>query len=178
MTGTHRAILDALVSAYGLGNDATCEPLGHGLINRTLLLRSGNRCYVAQRINRQVFPRPGALVANARIVEQALRQSADYPLQVTRQLAGENGRYLHGPAEDIRLMAYVENSVSLEFDPNPVQAEQAAAAYGRFNACLADLEATRLETVIPDFHHLDRRRQQLPQRMRRRSASHPQSSLW
>lgn len=160
MTETYAAFLDALVPAYDLAEDTFCQPLGHGLINQTLVLHSDNRRYVAQRINLKVFPRPAALVSNARIVEQALRDSADYPLQATCQLANRDGHYLHGPQQDIRLMAYIENSISLESDPSPAQAKAAAAAYGSFNACLAGLDATRLESLLPDFHNLDSRLQQ------------------
>jgi Phosphotransferase enzyme family len=160
MSGGYRDILNALVPAYGLAEDAYCEPLGHGLINQTLLLHSGDKRFVAQRINREVFPNPGDLVANACLVEQQLRESSGYPLQVTHHLADSRGRYLHGQEKNIRLMAYVEDSVSLEVDPSPIQAESAAAAYGQFNLCLSELDASRLNTVIPDFHHLDHRLEQ------------------
>ncbi len=76
MPGPHRTpsngILDAIREPYALADDARAEPLGNGHINETVLVRSGDRRLVAQRVNTVVFRDPRVLVHNARLVEEHL----------------------------------------------------------------------------------------------------------
>lgn len=67
---------------------------------------------------------------------------------------------MHGPAEDIRVLAYFPDSESIQVLENPVQAELAARAFADFAAALADLEAAAFRTILPDFLNLQKRFEQ------------------
>jgi Ser/Thr protein kinase RdoA (MazF antagonist) len=144
-------ILEAIRGPYGLGDGARAEPLGNGHINQTVLVHCGQRRLVAQRINTAVFPKPGVLVHNARLIEKHL-EGKPGSLRVVRHLAGRDGRFLHGPGGDIRVLEYVADSRSIEVPETADQAYRAARAFARFSRQLADFDNAAMETVIPDFH--------------------------
>ena len=49
------------------------QPLGNGLINQTLLVDDNGDKFVLQQINQQVFPSPNAVVDNAMLINQCLK---------------------------------------------------------------------------------------------------------
>ena len=144
-------ILDAIREPYALADDARVEPLGNGHINETVLVRSGDRRLVAQRVNTAVFPDAGALVHNARLIEKHL-EGKPGSLRVVRHLPGADGRFLHGPDGDVRVLEYVADSRSVEVLETAGQAYRAARAFARFSGQLADFDNAAMKTVIPDFH--------------------------
>jgi Ser/Thr protein kinase RdoA (MazF antagonist) len=146
-----RDILEAVRGPYGLGPGARAEPLGNGHINQTVLLRCGDHRLVAQRINTTVFPEPGALVHNARLIEAHLADRAG-ALRVVRHLPGRDGNYLHGPDQDVRVLEYIPESRSIEVLETPGQGRRAARAFARFSGQLADFDQGPMKTVIADFH--------------------------
>lgn len=153
MTGKALAadILDAVRDPYRLGPTATTTPLGNGHINRTFQVKDKERCLVVQQINTAVFPEPHVLVNNANEVATHL-QSAGSPVRVARHLPDNEGRYLHGAGQDIRVLEFIPGSRSIEVIESPAQAKLAAQAFAAFSRGLSDLDVTRLKTVIPDFH--------------------------
>jgi thiamine kinase-like enzyme len=151
VNSSHEGILDPIREPFELSRGARLSPLGNGHINETVLVEDGTKRLVAQRINTHVFPRPGQLVSNARLIERHLARKPGGPA-VVRHLAGIDGRYLYGPESDVRVLEYIPGSRSIEILENPLQGERAAHAFARFSGGLADFEATRLETVIADFH--------------------------
>jgi aminoglycoside phosphotransferase (APT) family kinase protein len=52
-----------------------------------------------------------------------------------------------------RAYIFVENATTCDIVRDPKQAREAARAFGRFLALLADLPPPRLHETIPDFHH-------------------------
>ena len=149
--GSPADILEVVRGPYGLGECAYAEPLGNGHINQTVLVRCGERRLVAQRINTTVFPRPGLLVHNARLIESHLAGKPG-SLRVVRHLPGANGRYLHGSGKNIRVLEYVADSRSIEVLETVEQGERAAQAFARFSGQLADFDHAEMKTVIKDFH--------------------------
>lgn len=144
-------ILEAIRGPYGLGDGACAETLGNGHINQTVLVRCGPRRLVAQRINTRVFPEPGALVHNARLIEDHL-EGKPGSLRVVRHLPGADGQYLHGPGGDVRVLEYVAHSRSIEVLESAAQGRRAARAFARFSGQLAHFDHGRMKTIIPDFH--------------------------
>lgn len=144
-------ILEAIREPYGLGEAATVSRLGNGHINTTVLVRDGRRHLVAQKINTAVFASPGALVRNARAIHDHL-EGKEERLRVARHVPGRNGRFLHGPGADVRVLEYFPNSRSIEVLENSEQARLAAWNFARFSRLLADFDHRQLEIVIPDFH--------------------------
>ncbi len=144
-------ILEAIRDPYGLGEAATVSRLGNGHINTTVLVRDGRRHLVAQKINTAVFASPGALVRNARAIHDHLAGKGE-KLRIARHVPGRNGRFLHGPGADVRVLEYFPNSRSIEVLENSEQARLAARNFARFSRLLADFDHRQLEIVIPDFH--------------------------
>ena len=145
-------VLEAVRDPFELSAAANAAPLGNGHINETLLLTDGERRLVAQRINTSVFSDPGALVRNARRIESHLAAKAGDSLPVVRHLRGRDGRFLYGPARDVRVLEYIPGSRSIEVLESAWQAEVAAGSFARFSRDLSDFDSTQLEIVIPDFH--------------------------
>src|SRR5579875_543980 len=94
------AVLDiatrqALAEAWGLSPRARFEPLGNGLINRTLLMRDDGRERVLQCLNTRVFRDPDLLMRNCHVVtahlgrERAASRYAYAVLELMPTLAGD-----------------------------------------------------------------------------------------
>ncbi|WP_428616895.1 phosphotransferase enzyme family protein [Shewanella sp.] len=153
---------------FGVTDSAKVSPLGNGHINDTFLVRWPEGEFVLQRINTDVFTQPLALVRNAQRVAQHLQSKHDngeYRLNVVTPVGnlqdelaldlGEQGFW--------RAISYLPYSHSLEVVEDASQAESAAKAFGHFSRALSDLDASQLEDVIPQFHHLPGRIAQLQQ---------------
>ncbi|TAN08293.1 MAG: aminoglycoside phosphotransferase family protein [Rhodanobacteraceae bacterium] len=155
-------IADGLRHAWGIGIHANCTSLGHGLINRTLLVADGDRRCVLQRINTNVFPDPALLMRNYRAVTAHL----------ARQHAG--GRYAYSTLELVptsngdaaavlpdgswwRLYNYVADTCTFNTADHPATALEAGRGFGAFAAALSGLDASGIGEVIPHFHDPERR---------------------
>lgn len=144
-------LLDAIRIPYRLGPAATIVPLGNGHINHTFLARGCDSSLVVQQVNTAVFPEPETLVENANEIATHLRNTGS-SVRIARHLPDEKGRYLHGAGRDIRVLEFIAGSRSIEVIESPRQARLAAQAFAALSRGLADLDTTRLKTVIADFH--------------------------
>lgn len=149
-------ILESIRGPFGLGPEARLAPLGNGHINQTRLVTDGSRRLVAQRINTAVFGEPEKLVRNALRVESFLSGVTGSP-RVVRHLCGNDGAWLHGPGNDVRVLEYVPGSYSAEVLGSARQAEIAARCFARFSRSLDGVDRSDLAIVIPDFHNPEKR---------------------
>lgn len=151
---------------FGIVSSAKVTPLGNGHINDTFLVRWENGELVLQRINTDVFNTPNALVHNADKIALHLHKKVaqgEYQLSVVEPVKtldnalaldlGEQGYW--------RAINYLPHSHSIEVVTSEHEAESAAKAFGHFSCALSDLDATDLEDVIPQFHYLPGRIEQL-----------------
>lgn len=153
-----------VLAAYQFSPDASVRLFGNGHINRTYLIENSQKRLILQQINTQIFPSPQQLVDNALRIEQHLEKKqaqGQYPLQILRQQPRLDGRYLSGEQADLRALAFIDGGRSIEVVDTAEQAFAAALTFGQFAAALADFPADQLHTVIPDFHNLAFRFQQL-----------------
>lgn len=146
--------------------DAKVSPLGNGHINDTFLVRWSDGELVLQRINTQVFKTPNALVENAQKIAEHLEKkctSNDYSLSVVKPLRTEKGLLAVDLGEEgfWRAINYLAHSHSIDVVSCEDEAFSAAKAFGHFSSALSDFDATELEDVIPQFHHLPGRIEQL-----------------
>jgi aminoglycoside phosphotransferase (APT) family kinase protein len=151
-----------LATAFDLdGPVLQVAPLGAGLINTTLSVRTaaGGR-YVLQRLNRQVFPDPAAVMQNLRRVTSHLAGVGVPTLELIRTRGGADWLQAD-PGETWRCTRYLAHSRVWQDAPDPGVAYRAACAFGRFAAALADLPAPRLHETIPGFHDTPARLQAL-----------------
>nr|BAC79231.1 conserved hypothetical protein [Shewanella violacea DSS12] len=147
-------------------SDAKVSPLGNGHINDTFLVRWSNGELVLQGINTQVFKTPKALVENAHKIAEHLatkRQKSEYSLEIVAPVRTDKGLLAVDLGEQgfWRAINYLPHSHSIDVVSSEDEAFSAAKAFGHFSSALSDLDATQLEDVIPQFHHLPGRIDQL-----------------
>jgi len=146
------------------GRCIDCMPYGHGHIHQTYLARfqtdHGVRDYILQQINSAVFRDPPAMMENILLVTSHIRQKLeaigcqDIARQVLTVVPDATGMpyYLDERGRFWRMYVFVEDSMAVEMPQDCRQVYQAAMAFGRFDAVLADLPAARLHQTIPAFH--------------------------
>jgi hypothetical protein len=140
---------------------------GSGHINDTYCVvfdQAGTRTrYILQRINHNIFKRPGLLMENIQRVTAHLAVKAAGQPDVSRRVltlipTREGVSYHHDEEGNYwRAYLFIEKARSFDAVENPRQAFEAAKAYGQFQKLLADLPAPRLHDTIPDFHHTPKR---------------------
>jgi Ser/Thr protein kinase RdoA (MazF antagonist) len=147
----------ALADAWGLSPRARFEPLGNGLINRTLLLHDDGRRRVLQCLNTHVFRDPALVMRNCHAVTAHLgRERAagryDYAvLELVPTLAGNAAAVL--PDDSWwRMYDHVPDTRTFDVAENTDLTFEAGRAFGAFAAALAGLPHGSVGDVIPAFH--------------------------
>ena len=149
------------------GEICAIERHGNGHINDTWCVTCGAKeapvRYILQRINRNVFRNPAALMQNIeRVTAHLAAQVAGGPDSACRALTlirthGGRSWHVDSDGETWRAYRFIANAHTVESATSPEQAYQAARAFGRFQQQLASLPAPRLNATIPDFHHTPKR---------------------
>src|SRR5438445_13512620 len=145
------------------------ETLKIGHINETYTAtydQGGTRVrYIHQKINRNVFKNPAAVMKNVMRVTTHIRkkQEARNLRDVTRRslivIPTRDGKsfFQNGDSEVWRTFVFVEGVETYEAVQSPQQAFQAGRAFGEFQHLLVDLPGGRLFETIPDFHNTRKR---------------------
>jgi len=160
-------IRQSVLPFYGVPSaDTSVSPLGNGHINDTFLVRWNQGELVLQKLNTQVFKAPDALVENADIIAQYLldkKTRGDYSLSVVEPIRTQDGQLAVDLGEQgfWRAINYLPHSHSIDVVSSEDEAFAAAKAFGHFSSALSSLDATELTDVIPQFHHLPGRIEQL-----------------
>ncbi len=141
------------------GNVKEIKPLGNGLINDTLLVKTdGPDDYVLQRINNAIFQDVELLQHNIDCATAHIRKKGQMTL--TFIPCKETGKtYWTDGTEYWRVSIFIKNAFTFE-TVNPEYSYYAGKAFGAFEAMLADIPDTLGET-IPDFHNMELRARQL-----------------
>lgn len=139
-------------------------PYGSGHINDTFRLtfrgENGDRRFILQRMNKEVFHNPVELMENILGVTSWLKkkiiENGGEPeretLNVISALDGKS-YYLDTTGEYWRAYIYIENATSYDQVENRDDFYQSAVAFGNFQRLLADYPADTLHETIPDFHN-------------------------
>ena len=147
--------------------DCNIALLGNGLINHTYLVKADDKSFVLQRINQQVFKQPLAVINNADLISSHLskkHQQQRYPLKPIWQLSSQdNKNYVKVQGHYWRSLNYIPNCYTLETMTNTEQAKQVAGAFAQFTGALNDFNSEQLTEIIPQFHDLSMRVNQLEQ---------------
>jgi hypothetical protein len=146
-----------------LGQFLSAAPYGSGHINDTYCVsfdQNGREArYIFQRINHNIFKNPAALMDNVRRVTEHLGKKnsgetgADRRALTLIPTRDGNSFHLDGDGNFWRAYIFILNARTYDVVESPVQAFEAARAFGRFQKMLADLPAPRLQDTIPDFHN-------------------------
>ena len=161
-----------IVSHFAIHGTVTdIKPLGEGLINDTLLVKTAEDDapdYVMQRVNRNVFPDVEMVMRNIHAVTTHIRRKleAANETDIERKVltfipSKEDDKQLYAivDGEYWRVMVFIAGAVTKQA-VNPESSRAAGEAFGRFQAMLADIPVELGET-IKDFHNMEFRLQQL-----------------
>ena len=160
----------SIVSKFKVqGTVGEIKPLGAGLINDTYKVNTTEADapdYVLQRINHAIFQNVEMLQDNIAAVTGHIRKKlteageTDVDRKVLTFLPTEEGKtYWFDGDSYWRVMVFIPRAKTYE-TVNPEYSYYAGAAFGNFQAMLADIPATLGET-IPDFHDMEFRLKQL-----------------
>src|ERR1051325_5634584 len=152
---------------YGEILHAETFKIGH--INETYSAtysQGGTRVrYIHQKINKNVFKNPGAVMKNVmRVTTHILKKLEAHDMRhLTRRclivIPTREGKsfYQNNDGEVWRTFVFIEGVETFEAVQSPEQAYQAGRAFGEFQRLLVDLPGERLHETIPDFHNTGKR---------------------
>jgi len=161
--------LHSIVAHFRLqGTVDSIRPLGSGLINDTYkatTTESDAPDYALQRINHFIFADVDMLQNNIEAVTRHIRHKleakgeADIDRKVLRFIPSETGKTYWTDGENYwRMMVFIPRAKTYE-TVNPEFSYHAGAAFGNFEAMLADIP-DHLGDTIPDFHNMEFRLKQ------------------
>ena len=139
-------------------------PYGSGHINDTRLVTvknaEGEKNYILQKINKNVFKDPASLMDNfvavtshlKKIIEENGGDSSRETLNVIKTRDGKN-YYLTPEGDFWRLLIFVTDSLSFDKVERPEQFYDCAVAFGNFQYLLRDFPAETLVETIKNFHN-------------------------
>ncbi len=121
--------------------------------------------YIHQKINKNVFKNPPAVMKNVMRVTTHIRRrlEAQNARDLTRRslivIPTRDGEsyYRSRDGEYWRTFVFIEGVQTFEAVQSPDQAFQAGQAFGDFQSLLVDLPGERLNETIPAFHHTRKR---------------------
>jgi len=132
---------------------------GNGHINDTYIVHS-QPDYILQRINKNVFTNPPAVMENIQGVTEFLRakiieNGGDPERETLNLIYTIDGKpyYEDENGEFYRVYKFIDNAVSYDLVEDPSQLYSAARAFGKFQNMLADYPAEKLHETIVDFHN-------------------------
>ena len=159
--------LKAIVARFDVkGGIVEIKPLGNGLINDTLLVKTdGPDNYVLQRVNNAIFKDVDLLQHNIDCATAHIRRKLAGDPDINRKVltfipCKETGKTYWTDGETYwRVSVFIKDAYTYE-TVNPEYSYYAGKAFGQFEAMLADIPDTLGET-IPDFHNMELRARQL-----------------
>lgn len=159
-------MFDILFPAYGISSTAILQKISGGLINATWKVTDGERAFILQKINTEVFKNPEAIADNNRQLSEYLKHYQPDYLFVS-EIPTVNGDTLFKNQEGcFRLLPFVNDSHTISVVQNPSQAFEAAHQFGLFTKMFSGFDALELNTTIPDFHNLTLRYRQFEESIR------------
>ena len=169
-------VLQSVIEKFHIdGVLAGVRPHGSGHINDTYVAefeRPGSPArFIFQRINRQIFENPEAMMGNILRVTREARKHLEetrMPEASRRTLAvvptKEGGSFFKDEGGSCwRCFDFIGGARTYDIIRNARHAYEAAWAFGEFQRLVAGLAAPRLHETIPDFHNTRARFNKLAQ---------------
>ena len=140
------------------------EEHGNGNVNDTFLVTldaKGEKHFILQRINTQVFRQPELVMQNMRTFsEHVAKRLQQVPLgpdrrwEVVRVLLTEDGQdhWIDPEGSFWRGLSFIDGSKSFETIENIEHASEVGYAVGMFHNLLSDLPSARLADTLEGFH--------------------------
>lgn len=154
---THH-ILKNFINTEGVS--ISTETLKSGHINDTYKVTvnpldntNAQDTYILQRVNAQIFTEPQKIMSNIEQVALHLR-AKNYPQHILSCIKTREGENFHHNTEGYwRMIPYISNTYSIIKAENESQAYEAAWAFGEYLNYLNDIDVSKIETIIPNFHN-------------------------
>jgi len=129
-----------------------------GHINSTYFVHCGEKKYVLQKINKNVFKKPDEVMANIGLVTDHIREKlkaegGDYENGSMFFLnSGDKNYFVDDEGEYWRAYRFINGDCYDSCDSTKLF-ERVGRAFGRFQCHLADFDASTLYETIPNFHN-------------------------
>lgn len=146
------------------GQPHRLESVSGGLINHTNKLTDlqNGRTYLLQQFNLHVFPEPDKIQENYLLLQAHLRSlHRPFFIPELQCFAGDQPFFIDSEKQYWRVFRFVENSRQLNGTEDPGQAAAVAEIFARLTAACNDLDLYALHTIIPGFHDVQSRYEQL-----------------
>ena len=124
----------------------------------------GNKGYIIQKLNTQIFKDPYALMANIKGVcshiKRKIKEEGGDVLRETRTVISTkdgDDYYVDPDGGYWRAFLAIDNVVSYDFPDSCELFYKSAVAFGKFARQLDDYPASTLHEIIPDFHNTKKR---------------------
>ncbi|WP_293945988.1 MULTISPECIES: phosphotransferase enzyme family protein [unclassified Sphingobacterium] len=173
MSDFNQLVVENAAKQFTLEGDIiSVQPFGSGHINDTYrVITSINTgiSHLLQRINHHVFPNVEGLMHNIEIVTKHLskkvkvaegKRVSDHVLTIVPTLEGQlytrdsKGNYW-------RMFILIEDTKSYDIVETEIQAAEGGRAFGLFQKQLSDLDASSIIEVLPNFHNIEFRLENL-----------------
>ncbi|POY36738.1 desulfatase [Solitalea longa] len=172
--------VETIIDRFNIeGKIIEIKAFGSGHINDTYLLKNENDSYpdyLLQRINHSIFTNVPGLMKNIQLVTDHLKSKLSEAAAATEVLTivplhrgelfykDEEGNYW-------RIFHFIKDTNSYDLVEKEVQANEGGKAFGRFQAMLADLDASLLIEPIPNFLNIEMRLNRFYQALENDSAA-------
>ena len=150
-------------------NVSAIEPLGNGHINDTykIVTDKGESKYTLQRINHHIFTDVDMLQNNILYVTNHIRKKlekageTEIERKVLTFVPAKDGKFYYFDGENYwRVGLLIQNSITHE-SLTPKLAYETGKAFGNFQKMLSDIPDGKIGEIIPNFHNIEFRLQQL-----------------
>lgn len=150
----------SVLHAFQLSPVDKISPIGAGHIHYTFKVE-GEKKFVLQRVNKNVFTQPDVIASNNRIAFQYLKKNhPDYLFP--QPLPDVNGNDLFYEEEGFpwRLYPLIENTFTIDEVASEQQAFEAAKGFGSLSKNLRGIEVSLFQPTLERFHDLSWRYEQ------------------
>ena len=161
MTSTVEKTIPQILEHYNLDANAfEVKAIGSGHIHYTFKIE-GDKCFVLQRVNKNVFKKPEIIASNINAAATYL-QKIDPSFLFLTPVATNRGEQMAYDTEGYpwRLFPYFENTFTVDKVDSKEQAKSAASEFARLTKKLARIDTKLFEETIPRFHDLTWRNDQ------------------
>jgi Ser/Thr protein kinase RdoA (MazF antagonist) len=158
-----------ILEAYGVSGKI--DSLGKGHIHQAFKV-TGEKNFVLQRVNKNIFIKPEIISANNRSAFLYLKQThPDYLF--LQALLDKNGNDLHYDDEGYpwRLFPLIENTITIDEVTSEHEAFEAAKGFGLLTKNLNGIDLSRFRPTLERFHDLTWRNEQFEDALRNAQAS-------
>lgn len=160
-------LLKSIINTFEIQSEfESFQELNSGHINDTFLIKTNKKPqYVLQKINRTVFPKSKELIENKICVSKHLQQKLKHLTQQEIQqkvlcfVKAKEGAFFY---EDVdgnlwNTSIFIEDSVTFLKAENAQIAFEAGKATGEFLELTKDIDVTKINIILEDFHSVKAR---------------------